>query len=124
TADQIGLLRVWIDQDLPWSGGAPAEPKFQMDLAPIVGFTTVRGDERKFRELEWQREGWNGGVADFSLHELINGDGGKLTMTGHALRDDYKVRLEVEHPDGTFVRGGFQQFRKYYDDSGGYLPSL
>jgi mono/diheme cytochrome c family protein len=124
TADQIGLLRAWIDQDLPWSGGAPAEPKFQMDLAPIVGFTTVRGDERKFRELEWQREGWNGGVADFSLHELINGDGGKLTMTGHALRDDYKVRLEVEHPDGTFVRGGFQQFRKYYDDSGGYLPSL
>jgi hypothetical protein len=120
TAQQIGLLRAWIDQDLPWAGG-PATPTARWEFAPAGGWLTVRGDEHKFRELEYYREGWNGGLESFLIQDELGrpGEGSKLTLSGHALRDDYKFTLAVESRDGRFIRAGYEQFRKYYDDSGG-----
>lgn len=120
TAEQIGRLRGWIDQGVAWEGGA-AEPAFQAQATPAVRWTTVQGNEQKFRELNWYREGWEGGVSDFLIRERTKGDR-LVTVSGHALRDDYRVLLTSERSDGLFLRAGFQQFRKYYDDSGGYLP--
>ena len=60
TREQIGLLRAWIDQGVAWEQTEP-ETKTQVAASPTVGWTTVSGDQGKFRELYWQREGWNGG---------------------------------------------------------------
>ncbi len=118
TALEISLLRAWIDQDLPWSGTEPAS-RTEVELAPTLRWMTVAGDERKFREHEWFREGWNSGAEHFALREPLDPNS-RLTITGHALRDDYQVHLTLEQADGLVFRAGFEKYRKYYDDSGGY----
>jgi len=116
------LLRAWIDQGVNWESGAP-EPKAVVTVAPTVGWTTVSGDEKKFRELYWQREGWNRGVVDFELQELPSPDS-KISVAGHILNDDYKLTFSAEKNDLGFLHFGWTQFRKYYDDNGGYYPGF
>jgi hypothetical protein len=121
TGEQVGLLRAWIDQGVAWEQTEP-ERTFAMTASPTVGWTTVNGDERKFRELYWQHEGWNGG-GEFLLTDKPTPDS-KITAAGHALLNDYKLTLEAEKNDVGFTRFGWSQFRKYYDDSGGYYPAF
>jgi hypothetical protein len=122
TRDEIGLLRAWIEQDVPWSGSTN-EPTATASATPIVGFTEVHGDERKFRELYWQKEGWNGGLEEFEITDKPTPDS-KISTTGHVLLDDYKFMLSAEKDNLGFAHLGWSQFRKYYDDAGGYAPQL
>ena len=119
TPVEIGLLRAWIDQDLPWGGTAPAASGFSFDAAPVVRWIAVSGDERKFREHHWMREGWNGGLERFDFSEPLPGDG-KFTASGRLLQDDYRITLSFEKPRLGYIHAGFEQYRKYFDDSGGY----
>ena len=121
TPPQVALLRAWIDQDLPWIGVEPPGQTL-VELAPTFGWINVRGDEKKFRELNWTREGWNGGFENFLLQQQLDANQ-RFTLSGHALRDDYKITLSLEHSAGRFVHAGFEQYRKYYDDSGGYYAA-
>jgi hypothetical protein len=121
TPEQIGLLRTWIDQGVAWEQTEP-EKKTQITVSPTVGWTTVSGDQGKFRELYWQREGWNGG-SEFELTDKPTPDS-KITAAGHVLLNDYKLTLSAEKNDVGFTRFGWSQFRKYFDDSGGYYPSF
>ncbi len=120
TVEQVSLLRAWIDQGVPWAG-TTNEATAEVAVSPIVGWTTVHGDARKFRELFWQHEGWNGGLEEFELSDRPGPDL-KITTAGHVLRDDYKLTLSAEKNDVGFTRFGWSQFRKYYDDTGGYYP--
>jgi hypothetical protein len=122
TPEQVGLLRAWIDQAVAWEQTEP-EKKLSMTASPTVGWTTVSGDERKFRELYWQHEGWNGGVEQFELTDKPTPDS-RITAAGHVLLNDYKLTLSAEKNDVGFTRFGWSQYRKYYDDSGGYYPSF
>ena len=122
TAAQIGLLRAWIDQGAIWEPTAPP-PAVELVMAPTFGWTTVSGDERKFREHRWTRDGLNGGAERFTLTDRLGKDA-KLTLEGRALVDDYKLSLTVEQRELGFTRFGWEQFRKYYDDTGGYHPGF
>ena len=122
TPHEIGLLRAWIDQDVPWTG-TTNEPTTTATTTPIVGWTEVHGDEKKFRELYWQREGWNGGLEEFEITDKPTPDS-KISTTGHVLLDDYKLMLSAEKDNLGFAHFGWSQFRKYYDDAGGYAPQL
>jgi len=118
--NQVALLRAWIDQGAKWGPATvAAESAPSLTVASEVRWTGVHGDQGKFRELEWQPEGWNGGLEDFQLRELFP-DGRAATVDGHVLRDDYKLTLDFRKPDLGFARGGFEQFRRYYDDAGGF----
>ena len=117
TREQVGLLRAWIDQGVAWEQIEP-EQKTHVAASPTLGWTTVSGDKRKFRELYWQREGWNGG-GEFELADKPTPDS-KVTAAGHVLLNDYKLTLSGEKNDVGFTRFGWTQFRKYFDDSGGY----
>lgn len=121
TGEQVGLLRAWVDQGVAWEQTEP-EKKFSMTASPTAGWTTVSGDERKFRELYWQHEGWNGG-GEFQLTDKPTPDS-KITATGHVLLNDYKLTLAAEKNDLGFTRFGWSQYRKYYDDSGAYFASF
>jgi len=120
TPEQIGLLRAWIDQGAQWS---EEEILVTFSIAPAVGFVTVKGNEAKFREHWWQRDRWRGGVESFELTESLSKDA-RLTLEGRALTDDYRVNLLAEKPDLGFTRFGFEQFRKYDSDTGGYVPTF
>src|SRR5262249_31726498 len=39
-------------------------------------------------------------------------------------QDDYRLKVNLEKQDLGFVRLGYEQFRKYYDDSGGVYSPL
>jgi hypothetical protein len=122
TDDEIGLLRAWIDQGVVWTGATNASSS-AATVSPTVGWTGVSGDEKKFRELYWQREGWNGGLEEFQIIEKPTPDS-TITSAGHVLRDDYKITLELQKNDLGFAHFGWSQFRKYYDDTGGTYPPL
>ena len=122
TTEQIGLLRAWIDQGVAWEQTTP-ERTTEFGVSPTVGWTTVSGDNQKFRELYWQREGWNGGLEEFELMDKPGQDS-KITVAGHVLLNDCKLTLAAEKNDLGFTRFGWSQYRKYFDDSGGYYPSF
>ncbi|HZR17894.1 MAG TPA: c-type cytochrome domain-containing protein [Verrucomicrobiae bacterium] len=119
-AGEIGVLRAWIDQGVKWEATL-REPATQLSIVPIAGGTAVRGDAKKFRELYWQRDGWDGGLDQFELTEKPAPDS-TITASGHVLLDDYKINLSAEKTDLGFARFGWSQFRRYYDDTGGYYP--
>jgi mono/diheme cytochrome c family protein len=118
TTNQIALLRAWIDQGAVWPE-APAPDRYEVELTPAFGWYFVEGDEARFREHHWTREDWAGGLNPFRIRERWN-ERTEATIEGHAGREDYKVALKLEKKDFGFVRGGFEQYRHYYDDSGGF----
>ena len=124
TPEQVGLLRAWIDQDKggDWSL-IEAPNKTQFNLSEALGWISVSGNERVFREHYWRKEGWNGGIERFELSEKT-GPNSSLTVKGRALRDDYGVTLTLEKKNVGFARFGMDQYRKYYSDSGGYFAAF
>src|SRR3989441_8885527 len=120
--EQIGVLHAWIDQGAKWSPGsemAVRETKFS--ITPAARWITVSGNAQKFREDWWQKEGFTAGYERFELIEPI-GKQAELKVEGRALFDqnDYRVALTLSQPDLGFVRAGYDTFRKYFNDTGGY----
>ena len=122
SAAQVALLRAWIDQGVAWDAVQPRD-KISLSLSPAIGSTSVNGNIQKFREDYWQKQGINGGLAQFDL-AADPGANTKLNLSGHALEDDYKVVLSLAKNDLGFVHAGWEEYRKYYNNTGGYLPSL
>lgn len=121
TTEQIALLRAWIDQGALWSD--ESELNWSLSVTPAVGFVTVHGNEAKFREHQWLRDGWRGGLESFEIREQLSPES-RLTLSGRALTDDYRVDALLERMDVGFTRFGFEQFRKYDSDAGGYAATL
>ena len=120
TPAQVGLLRAWIDQGAQWNASALTN-FYSASLSPIVGGTAVHGDQQKFRELNWRREGNYAGMDDFQVFQQSSSDTA-LLLNGHAVQDDYKLTLSFQRTDIGFIRSGWEQYRKYYDNTGGYQP--
>ncbi len=122
TTEQIGRLRAWIDQGVKWDEAAfSRQPKIEFSVAPAIRFVSVSGNEAKFREHTGLRSGVSGGAASFSYEQQLDADT-RFSLSGHALpRDeDYAVKLSLDRRDVGFVRAEFEQWRRYYDDTGGY----
>lgn len=88
-----------------------------------IGGVFTSGDRTQFQERWGMRRGLIGGLQDFH-YEMMFGKKGMLDLDGNAMYggDDYSVRLKVADPDRGFVRGGYHQFRRWYDGSGGFYP--
>ena len=122
TTAQIALLRAWIDQGAAWESPAPTN-LIATAMALGSSWTIVRGDEKKYRELNWEREGFRGGLEEFELMDRTD-PGKTLTASGHAFRDDYRAALNLDWADRGFFQTGVEGYRKYYDDIGVYSPAL
>ncbi|HEY1662437.1 MAG TPA: c-type cytochrome domain-containing protein [Verrucomicrobiae bacterium] len=122
TTNQIALLRAWIDQGASWSTELVTND-FDFSFTPILGANVVSGNAAAFREQYWQRDGAYGGVEKFQLFQQT-GPNTTLLVNGHVLPDDYKITGTLNRNDLGFIDAGWQQFRKYYDDVGGYNPNV
>src|SRR5450759_4086594 len=122
TPAQIGLLRAWIDQGAAW-GTTNQFPQSAFSFSPTLRWIGVQGDKSKFREIEGVKEGVGGGVENFSM-ERQDAPGRKLSMEGHFLapEEDMQLKLQWTKTDAGFVRMGFDEWRKYYVDTGGLVP--
>ena len=124
SAAEIGLLRAWIDQGVSYGVGLSGSMvRSSFSISPTVRYVSVSGNEAKFREHHGTREGWNGGAAEFSLAETP-APGETLRFDGRVLAadDEVKLHLEYRREEIGFVRAGYEQFRRYSDDTGGYYP--
>ncbi len=122
TPDQIGLLRAWIEQGAKWppdevSAGRPSS----LSITPVVGGIAVSGNKQKFREDWSQTDGFVIGYESFELREPVGKDA-EFVATGRALfnQQDYKVSMSLTKPDLGYVRAGYDTFRKYYNNVGGF----
>jgi hypothetical protein len=117
---EIMQLRAWIDQGANWGETNPPVD-LVFSLTPVLRVVGVSGDAHKFRELEGIHEGAGGGIERFSGRKQFAA-GETFTVEGHALipDNDYSIQLELRKPETGFVRGGFDEWRRYYDDTGGY----
>ena len=122
TPAQVATLRAWIDQGVVWGPGI-ATNLLDFAFTPMFGATSIGGDQQKFRELNWQPGGVDGGADHFQLFKQLDPDT-KLLVQGHALRDDYEVNLALDRSGLGFIHSGWQQYRKYDDGTGGYDPQL
>lgn len=122
TAAQIGLLRAWIDQGAAWESVVATNSQ-TVAFSGLFGGTTLDGNNQKFRELYWRREGGYGGLTDFQLTRQDNPDT-TLTLSGHVLPEDYRAVLSLDRNDLGFIHSGVDQYRKYYNDVGGYDPKV
>jgi hypothetical protein len=122
TAGQVSLLRAWIDQGAVWDA-ALITNNLDFSFSPVLGDTSVSGNKQKYRELNGQKEGLNGGLGQFQLFQQTSPDT-RWLLNGHALLDDYQILLSVDRNDVGFIHSGWEQYRKYYDDTGGYAPAL
>jgi hypothetical protein len=124
TPQQIGLLRAWIDQGANWNT-TNQPPQFALDFAPTVRWIDVHGNKSQFRELEGVNDGFSEGVEHFSLTQQISPDE-KISASGHVIvpNQDIDVKLALDKTDTSFVHAGFDEWRKYYNDTGGYNPTV
>lgn len=126
TAEQVGRLRAWIDQGAKWDGQATNQiPRHQFSVTPTIQWFTVKGNEQKFREHIGVKDGWTGGAQSIFLQEQL-APGRTLTLEGRALAnpEEYRFRLSVDQKDLGFIRMGFEQYREYYSDVGGFYPAF
>lgn len=124
SADQVSLLRAWIDQGAKW-GVDSGLAKLEFSVTPELRWFTVRGNERMFREHTSLKEGFSGGVQSLYLREPLGPD---RTLTLEAQTyfnpEDYKVRLTLEQRDLGFIRAGADHYTEFYNDIGGFHPNF
>lgn len=91
-------------------------------LTPTLQYRYVDGDENKFREDQWIQDGWAGGVDDFYLKKSLKNEW-ILQMKGHAIvpEEDYEFLLHLMKENLGFFRAHFTEYRKYFDDTGGFF---
>jgi hypothetical protein len=93
-----------------------------LELSPAFDYRSVDGDERKFREDQWKRENLSGGLENFLLEKSF-GEDWLLRLEGQAIvpEEDYKFLLDIRKEDLGFFRTGYTEYRKYFDDTGGFF---
>ncbi len=123
TPDQVSLLRAWIDQGAPFPSVEASQPQFSVE--PTIRWTTVSGDKKAFREQFWRKEKFAGGVEHFSIQDSP-ADDVTVAVTGHVFSDanEVSVKFAATKKDFGFVHVGYDQYQRYYDDTGGYAGLL
>lgn len=88
-----------------------------------VGGLRVDGDEAQFQFRHSMPRDAFGGVEDFHYQRMV-GKKAFFQMDGRGIFDanDYSLTLELVQPELGFVRGGYREYRTWYDPSGGFFP--
>ena len=101
------------------AGVEAADPEISVTVAP-VRYIAVNGDAGTFREHHWMKDGYVGGISDFSGKYTLP-DGAEFTTEGHALIDqnDLGAAFSLKKESLGFVDLDFTEFRKYYSGKAG-----
>jgi hypothetical protein len=103
-SDDIGKYRNWLELSL--------------------GGISIHGDAAQFQHRRRISGDIFGGIEDLHMEQDV-GKNGLFTIDARAIFDtsDYLLKIELSKPDVGFIRGGFKQYRTWYDGSGGYYPN-
>ena len=89
-----------------------------------VGSPFVSGDDGAFSRRLQRSKNVSGGVEDFHWEENV-GKKGLFELNGHGIYDEnnYGGDFKLSDPDTGYIKAGYEQFRTWYDGSGGYFPA-
>ena len=95
-------------------------PKNWIELG--IGGLNISGDDAQFKQEHHMSGDVFGGIQD--LHYEKEMGKGTLTIDGHAIFDthDYDVKIDFTQQGVGYIRGGYTEFRTWYDGNGGYFP--
>jgi hypothetical protein len=98
-----------------------AEGKNWIELG--IGGLSINGDAAQFKQEHRMSGDVFGGIQDLHYEQAV-GKKGQLSIDGHAIFDnhDYDVKVELSQPGLGYIRGGYTEFRSWYDGNGGFFP--
>jgi hypothetical protein len=87
-----------------------------------VGSIFLDGRPGRFQRRYGVPEGVFGGVEEFHYEQDV-GPRGLFTVDGRGIFDhgDYELRFDLTDMSLGYVRGGYREFRSYFDSSGGFF---
>ena len=107
------------------TAGATTEeepPEYKNWIEFGIGGLIINGDAAQFKQEHRMSGDVFGGIEDMHLEQTI----GKATLSidGRAIfdNDDYNVKVELNQPGIGYIRGGYTEFRSWYDGNGGFFP--
>ncbi len=100
----------------------PPEYKNWIELG--LGGLIINGDAAQFKQEHRVSGDVFGGIQDLHLEKNV-GKNATLTVDGHAIfdNDDYDVKIDLSQPGLGYIRGGYTEFRSWYDGNGGFSPA-
>lgn len=90
-------------------------------LALGGGGAFLDGDRPSFQRITQHKKDGFGGVEEFRLTRETRETLFKLETRLLPGDDDYRIALRFEKPEKFYIDGGFEQYRVWYDGSGGYF---
>jgi hypothetical protein len=86
--------------------------------------TIINGDKAQFMQRHGADRGFSGGVENFHFKEKLDKDT-TFEVDGRGLFDshDYNLVLQIVRADVGYIKAGYNQFRTWYDGSGGFWPA-
>ena len=110
----LGLGLSWAPRP-----AAAADPEVSITLAPVRQIM-VDGDKEKFRAHHWMKDGYAGGIEEFSAQATLP-DGTWISTDGHALIDDNNLgaAFVIKKDALGFLKFDYDEFRKYFEGTGG-----
>jgi hypothetical protein len=101
---------------------AEEEPEYKNWINLGMGGLIINGDAAQFKQEHRMSGDVYGGIEDMHLERSL----GKATLSidGRAIfdNDDYNVKVELSQPGLGYIRGGYTEFRSWYDGNGGFVP--
>ena len=120
-----------IPQAITLAGPVESEPEAVEEAEPAAnwidltaGVVDVSGDDAAFQRRWGSNGDFYGGVDSFRIARAM--DDATFTAEGHARfgLEDYDIELNYVKDGIGFIRGGYREFRTWYDPSGGWAPGL
>jgi hypothetical protein len=105
------------------STDAESDAEYRSWIELGVGGTFIDGDKAQFKQRTQLPQDAFGGIQSFHYEQDVGKDG-IFKVDGRAMLDnsDFELRFELANPKKGFFKGGFREYRTWYDGSGGYYP--
>lgn len=101
---------------------APGE--FSNSVTVGVGSFFNSGDDAQFQRRLQRPAGTYGGIEELHYEQAV-GKKGSFTLDGRGIFDnhDYGAQVGLSNPSIGYLKAGYDEFRTWYDGSGGYSTS-
>src|SRR5437763_9357703 len=88
-----------------------------------IGGVNIAGDDAQFKQEHRISGDVFGGIESMHIEREL-GKNATLTIDGRAIFDnhDYDVKIDLTFPKIGYIRGGYTEFRSWYDGNGGFFP--
>jgi hypothetical protein len=98
-------------------------PDYKNWIELTIGGLSTSGDAAQFKQEHRISGDIFGGIGDMH-YETAVGKKGQFSIDGHAIFDnhDYDVKVELSQPGLGYIKGGYTEFRNWYDGNGGFFP--